>query len=283
MPARLIINADDFGFSRAVTDGILHAHKNGVLTSTTLMTTMPDRDRAIDLAGQTPSLGVGIHLSLTQGTPLTACRKILTRDGRMIRSLPKLFLRLRSADARRQAGDELLAQIEYAKARGLVPTHVDSHKHVCHLPLLHGPLIAACQAAGVHWIRTAREARIPKTPPLPLAYRPLAVFAKTLARRVAAAGLRTNDWFFGLATTGGTTVSVYEALAPYASERPDAEVAELMVHPGYLADISASDTRLLQERITELEALTAARTRAALEAARVPLSHYGGMGRGCNV
>ena len=64
---QLIINADDFGFSPGITDGILHAHKTGILTSTTLMSTMPDRDRAIELAKTTPTLGVGIHLCLTQG------------------------------------------------------------------------------------------------------------------------------------------------------------------------------------------------------------------------
>src|SRR4051812_13345469 len=100
MPTRLIINADDFGFSPGVTDGILHAHARGVLTSTTLMTTMPDCDRAIDLAGAYGRLGVGIHLSLTQGKPRTHCRRILSREGEFFRSLPRLFLKLRSAAAR---------------------------------------------------------------------------------------------------------------------------------------------------------------------------------------
>lgn len=273
MPARLIINADDFGFSRAITDGILHAHHHGILTSTTLMTTMPDADRAIDLAP--PSLGVGIHLSLTQGTPLTACKRILTRDGHFIRSLPKLFLKLRSSAALQEAEAELFAQIHYAQSRGLTPTHIDSHKHVCHLPLLHRPLINACKAAGIAWVRTAREARIPGTPALPLAYRPLARFAKTLAARLHTAGLRTPDWFFGLATTGSTTLPIYEKLAAHAASRPDAELAELMVHPGYITGLTPADTRLLDARLAELEALTSPRTRAALAAAGVLLARYG--------
>src|SRR5438477_10950552 len=95
---RLIVNADDFGFSPAVTDGILRCFHEGILTSTTLMTTMPDRERAIALAkpfapdNAQPgrrTLGIGIHLCLTQGTPLTPCRGILNPDGTFPRSLTK--------------------------------------------------------------------------------------------------------------------------------------------------------------------------------------------------
>ncbi len=260
-PPRLIINADDLGFSPGVTDGILAAHKNGVLTSATLMTTMRDRDRAIDLAGVAGSgaagqpLGVGIHLSLTQGTPLTPCRRILSRDGEFIRSLPKLFLKLRTKGARQEAQDELIAQIKYALSRGLSPTHVDSHKHVCHLPALHAALIAACQTTGIHWLRTAREISPPPPgiPKLPLAYRPLVRFARTLAKKAAAAGLQTPDYFLGLSTTGKTAPEHFLALAK--NPPPPGALTEFMVHPGYATDITSTETRLLNQRQLELDAL----------------------------
>ncbi|HVX84964.1 MAG TPA: ChbG/HpnK family deacetylase [Phycisphaerae bacterium] len=272
MPTRLIINADDFGFSRAVTDGILHCHTHGILTSTTLMTTMPDRDRAIDLAGQTPALGVGIHLSLTQGTPLTPCRRLLSRaHGTFFRSLPKLFWKLQSSAARQQAAAELRAQIQYARARGLAPTHVDSHKHVCHLPPLHRPLIDACRDCGISWVRTAREARVPGTPPMSPPYRVLARCAASLAGKVRAAGLFTTDWFFGLASTGRTDRAMWRALAGAAP----GGLGEVMVHPGYIQDVTGADTRLLRERVTELEALCDPAVRAALEGAGIVLTQYG--------
>ncbi len=272
MPTRLIINADDFGFSRAVTDGILHGHTHGILTSSTLMTTMPDRDRAIDLAGQTPALGVGIHLSLTQGAPLTPCRRLLSRaHGTFFRSLPKLFWRLQSAAARQEAAAELRAQIHYAQHRGLTPTHVDSHKHVCHLPPLHRPLIQACRDTGIHWLRTAREARIPATPAPSASYRVLARCAASLADKIRAAGLHTTDWFFGLATTGRTDAAIWQSLAAV----PPEGLGEVMVHPGYIHDVTAADTRLLQQRLTELEALCDPVVRTALERAAITLTRYG--------
>jgi predicted glycoside hydrolase/deacetylase ChbG (UPF0249 family) len=275
MPTQLIVNADDFGFSIAVTDGILHAHNHGILTSTTLMTTMPDRDRAIDLAGRHPRLGVGIHLSLTQGTPLTACRRLLTKaHGTFHRSLPKLFWTLRHPDARKQARDELTAQIDYALKRGLTPTHVDSHKHVCHLPLLHRPLIAACQATGIRWMRAAREVRIPGAPAPSPPYRLLSRFAATLAARATAAGLHTTDWFFGLAATGRTDSAVWLALAAHLP----AGMGEVMVHPGYVAGLTPADTRLLGQRLTELNGLCDPAVREALVRTHAALTPFPGPG-----
>jgi predicted glycoside hydrolase/deacetylase ChbG (UPF0249 family) len=272
MPTTLIVNADDFGFSAGVTDGIVRAHTEGILTSTTLMTTMPDRDRAIGLAGEHPRLGVGIHLSLTQGTPLTSCRRLLSKGhGTFHRSLPKLFWALRQPEARRQAQDELTAQIDYALKRGLTPTHVDSHKHVCHLPWLHGAVVEACRSTGVKWIRTAQEVRVPGTPGLSASYRMLARYGRTLAAKARGAGLRTTDWFFGLATTGRTTSAVWLALAAALP----AGCGEVMVHPGYITDVTAADTRLLRDRVTELEALCDPAVREALAAAGTRLGYFG--------
>jgi predicted glycoside hydrolase/deacetylase ChbG (UPF0249 family) len=235
------------------------------------MATMPDRDRAIDLAGAA-GIGVGVHLCLTQGVPLTKCSRIL-RGGNFVRSLPKLYWMLRAGgkDAVAEAEGEMVAQIEYAKGRGVAVTHVDSHKHVVHLPALHEAVVNACLKTGVKWVRTAREVRVRGTPGMSPPYRMLARLASKLAARVTAAGLKTNDWFFGLATTGRTDTRVIESLA---SQAP-AGIGELMVHPGYIHDTTAKETRLLRERIVEMEALCDPRARAAVEAAGIRLTRYG--------
>ena len=67
---KLIINADDFGYSNGVNYGIIDAFKNGILTSTTCLTNMPGFNHAIQLAKENPNLGIGIHLTLTCGKPL---------------------------------------------------------------------------------------------------------------------------------------------------------------------------------------------------------------------
>jgi chitin disaccharide deacetylase len=271
MSTTFIINADDFGFSRGITDGILRAHREGVLTSTTWMATMPDRDRALALALETRTLGVGIHLCLTQGEPLTKCRRITGRTDDFPRRLPKLLWRLRTRAAQREAQDEMVAQIEYARRRGLVPTHVDSHKHIHHLRSLHEAVIAAAGICGIRWIRTACETRVEGTPRTSWPYGILARRAEELRIKVRARGLRTTDWFFGLATTGRTNAQIWAALASGAPQG----LGEVMVHPGDARDVTARDTRLLAERAVELAALLDPALRGALEQRGHRLAHFG--------
>ena len=77
---RLIINADDFGYCKGVNMGIIEAHQNGVLTSTTLMAGMPGFDQAVNLAKKNPGLGVGVHLTLTCGYPVSKDLQTIVDD-----------------------------------------------------------------------------------------------------------------------------------------------------------------------------------------------------------
>lgn len=69
-----IVNADDFGLSNRVNEAILEAHRNGIVTSTTLMANMPGSRHAVELAKRNGSLGVGLHVNLSFGAAF-ACRK----------------------------------------------------------------------------------------------------------------------------------------------------------------------------------------------------------------
>src|SRR5271170_141489 len=75
--ARLIVNADDFGFTRDVNEGIVEAHRNGILTATTLMANGAAFDHAVGLARQIPSLDVGCHLVLVQGQSVADASRAL--------------------------------------------------------------------------------------------------------------------------------------------------------------------------------------------------------------
>ena len=66
----VIINADDFGYSQGINLGIIEAHKNGILSSTTMMANMPGFEHGVELAKNNPKLGIGVHLNLTCGKPL---------------------------------------------------------------------------------------------------------------------------------------------------------------------------------------------------------------------
>lgn len=66
----VLVNADDFGLTKAVNYGILDSHKYGIVNSATIMMNAKATEHAIEIAKKTPSLKVGIHLVLTWGKPL---------------------------------------------------------------------------------------------------------------------------------------------------------------------------------------------------------------------
>lgn len=134
MIKKLIINADDFGMTQANTIGILVAHAQGVLTSTTCMMNMPYAQFALEQARQFPHLGVGIHLVLTVGRPLVeGAKSFTTPDGHFIR--PKDYPDKKPHADPDELYREWKAQIEkFIAVAGHKPTHIDSHHHVHLLP-----------------------------------------------------------------------------------------------------------------------------------------------------
>lgn len=125
----LILNADDFGYSYGVNYGIIESHLRGVLTSTTLMAGMPGFDHAVSLAKAHPSLGVGVHLTLTCGRPVLTDHKTLTEPNGDFHSQTYYHNEEQPLD-KDEVYREWKAQIEKVLAAGIEPTHLDSHHHV---------------------------------------------------------------------------------------------------------------------------------------------------------
>ncbi len=122
----LIINADDFGLSRAVNYGIIDCYKHGILTSTTMMANMPAVDHAISLAKANPKLAIGVHLTLTAGNPILNVINSLTDQEGHFHS--KEYYQTNSIDLE-ELYAEWDAQIQFLLSEGLVLSHIDSHHH----------------------------------------------------------------------------------------------------------------------------------------------------------
>ena len=160
MPTRLIMNGDDFGISRGVTDGILLAHRFGFLTSTSLMANMPAAEYALSRLPEAPGLGVGVHLNVCTGRPLLpACEipSLVGADGQFLppRALIRKLWLFQVSPSELEA--EFRAQIQWVKERGISPAHVDSHHHLHLYPAAVGPFV---RAAAAHGIRCSRAPRI---------------------------------------------------------------------------------------------------------------------------
>lgn len=123
-----IINADDFGYCKGVNLGIVEAYKNGILTSTTLMTGMPGVNHAIDLLKENKGLGCGIHMTLTAYEPILKTHKtIVDENGNFYKNFD--LINIEDLDLE-EVYNEFCTQIEKAKDLGVEITHLDSHHHV---------------------------------------------------------------------------------------------------------------------------------------------------------
>ncbi len=141
---RLIINADDFGFTRDVNAGIVHAHREGVLTSTTLMANGDAFEDAVRLAFETPALDIGCHLVLVQGTSLLTGRLFPEKLRDVLTAL---------AGGQLDIYAEFRAQIEKIRDTGLQITHLDSHKHTHIVPRVFRAVVRLAQEFEIPYVR----------------------------------------------------------------------------------------------------------------------------------
>ena len=268
---RLLVNADDFGFTRDVNDGIVEAHRKGILTATTLMANGAAFDHAVHLAAENPALDVGVHLVLVGG------RSLLDPE----RALPAtVFELLKSALAGGlQVEAELDAQIRRILDAGIRPTHLDTHKHTHLFPPVLRAVADLAQRYGIGWVR--RPFDYPLNPRgIPLSKRAISTglgFLRSHFHRVLTAhDCRTTDHFAGFQITGRFGPG---DLALLIRQLPEG-TTEFMCHPGFCTgELKLARTRLKESRERELEALVSSEVREALEEADVRLTRYSELSR----
>lgn len=260
---RLIVNADDFGFTPDVNAGIVHAHRDGILTATTLMANGDAFDDAVRLLREVPTLDVGCHLVLVQGRSSMYPSRPLPPD---VRSLV-------SALARKQLPvyQELRAQVTKICSAGIRPTHLDTHKHTHLLPPVLDAVARIAREFDIPWVRRPFDFGVDAGAKLLKKF--VALGMRLSAPGVAAKleGLRTTDHFAGFQLTGRLDKS---SLVRTLEILPEG-TTEFMCHPGYLqAELRAASTRLKESREIELAALTSTEARSVIERRRIQLINY---------
>jgi len=284
---RLIVNADDFGFTSGVNRAIVEAHTHGVVTSTTLMANSPAFDGATQLAKTLPQMSVGCHVVLIDGEPVLGAEQIpsLTTRTRAPRFRDGLRTFAARAIADKMNADEIVAeakaQIAKIQAAGIAVTHFDTHKHTHLFPPILRPLLRAAASCGV------RAVRNPFEPYLPLLSRQLlgrsnlwARYAKVCALRhfagkfreaVDREGFITPDGTLGVVVTGVLDESLFRSIVRSIPQG----TWEFVCHPGYNdADLQAGRTRLRESRETELRVLTLPAAREVLSREGIELISY---------
>lgn len=144
---KVIFNADDFGLTKGVTDGIIKAHVDGLVESTTLMMNGLDVDYAVAKAKDNPALNVGIHLVLTWGKPLNnEVVDLIDEDGMF--AYKNTYMEMEPPDLN-QVEKEWRAQIEAFLDTGLPLHHIDSHHHIHGWETLRDVIVKLAKECGV--------------------------------------------------------------------------------------------------------------------------------------
>jgi hopanoid biosynthesis associated protein HpnK len=259
------VNADDFGLAPGVNRAILELHAAEVLTSATLMAQAGSTEEAVNMALAMPTLGVGCHIVLVDGTPVSDRNKIPSLVDRATGNFyPSLgaFLK-RSFTARIRSGEveaEASAQIALLQSYGLRLTHVDTHKHIHMFPAILRSLLRAAKASGIRTVRNPFEPvwSLNATTNAPEVRRAEVVlmrrFESKFRRIVKEEGFQTTDGAVGVLATGTINIATVNTLITAMPEG----TFELVSHPGYRDEqLLRANTRLLESREIERNALMA--------------------------
>jgi chitin disaccharide deacetylase len=158
---RLIVNADDFGRSHSINAAVIQAHREGILTSASLMVNEPAGAEAVALAKEAPRLGVGLHLTLVMGHSALPPDKIpgLVNDRGEFSNDPvgtglKYFF---NRSLREQLRMEIHAQFDRFRTTGLPLDHVNGHLHLHLHPVVFRILMEDADKLGIRHLRLTRD------------------------------------------------------------------------------------------------------------------------------
>jgi chitin disaccharide deacetylase len=271
---RLIVTGDDFGLALPVNEAIEQAHRHGILTAASLMVSGEAVADAVERARRLPTLRVGLHLVLVKGRPVLpreALADLVDESGELGTRLVRAGFRFFFLPAvRRQLESEIRAQFQAFHDTGLVLDHANAHAHM----QVHPTVMALMTKVGREF--GLRAVRVPHEPALVswraagrgLAFRVLSslLLAPWMAlarRRLRLAGLRANDYVFGMNDSGRMDSDLLRRIV----ERLPDGVSEIYSHPatGRSPQIDRDMPGYRNE--AELQALTNPAVREAVVAA----------------
>jgi predicted glycoside hydrolase/deacetylase ChbG (UPF0249 family) len=291
---KLILHSDDFGLHPAINSAVIDAARSGVLTSTSWMANGSAAEQALKAAQSVPGLGIGVHLNIVRGRPLSHPEEIpsiVDKKGLFFNSAGVLLRKsllgvLRDEDIY----TEYRRQVQQMIGAGVVPTHFDGEKHT-HLliPACRRAMQRICNEFRVRKVRTIRERRLHAL--LSCAgvksgsrvSQSLKLACLEYASRKALSGWRdigTTELFFGVLFSGhlipAQAGSVLRALL--SLDLPG--TVEWMFHLGYPADLNRDLSEefgtyfLNGARTQEARFLMSAGTREEVTAHREKLISY---------
>ncbi len=240
----LIINADDCNLTPGVTRAILDCHDRGILTSTTFMANLPVQKEDVSRLLKRKNLGIGIHLNVTFGKPLSRPARVpsLLNSGAGFKKVHDQISRLPAAA---ELLREYQAQIDrFAEMFGRKPTHLDTHHQVHDHPFF----LKA-------FVEVARKNELP---------------VRRSALKITS--VRTPDFFFGNLSPAGYWTR--EPLVTILRNLP-VGVSEIMCHPGRHDRALEQVSSFREGRQKEWALFRSSFLKTILEQAEIVPAHFG--------
>ncbi|CZR74457.1 hypothetical protein CDFC105_93007 [Clostridioides difficile] len=238
---KIIINADDFGYCEAVNYGIISAHNNGIVRSTSMMANMPGVEHGVGLLKENKTLNCGVHMTLSCGRPLLSNLKtIVDKDGFFIRRITDEIIEKMDCD---EIYRELCAQIDRVKGLGIDISHLDSHHHI-HILVSLKPVIEKIVTKYNLPIRGGFEYNLEYSKVVPLI-----------------------DSFYKENVSEEYFIKNIDEIMKY-------DVVDIMSHPAFLDDYILNSTSYAIDRTKEHKILTSKKVKEFLEKNGLVISSY---------
>ena len=263
---RLIVNADDFGYSDEVNKGIIESHLNGIVTSTSIIVNMPGFKSAVKLAKANPSLDTGIHLNLTEGTPLS--QSTLAVKGKFSGSYLNFILN-KYPDEEIEA--ELEAQILKLREAGIKISHIDGHQHIHLFPKVFKIIVNLAKKHKIKFVRIPDEKILLNKILLGsildgqlIKNLVLSVLSLNKKKILKDNGLKTTDNFYGILNANQSTFTKLASVI----KNIENGTSELICHPGN------ENYNNYLNRIREKKILTHPTTKELIKSSNIKLTNF---------
>ena len=278
---QLVINADDFGADEARNAGIIEAIQKGIVTSTSILANGPAfKDTIIQIHSLNLAASFGIHISLSEGKPVTSnLRLLIGDDGNFLKKAAahRRLTESRNQELGKEISEEVSAQVERLLESGIRIDHLDGHQHVHVFSAVFPIALKIARHYGIPWVRIPEESAPFSNPEgIPRWLRQEVQFFSRIAKKarlqVKGDGVKIPDHFRGLDLKGRFSVPV---LCDLLQKLPPG-LTELMVHPGrvpkeHRGPFSGFSTI---DRERELETLLDPRFQEALKHSQTSLTPF---------
>jgi len=276
----VIINADDFGLTSGINRGIILAHKEGILTSATLMANMPGFNQALRLAKENKSLGVGIHLNIIRGEPVNSPQKVpsLLNNHDYFLTPYQFFKKMMLKKIKlMEIEHEFRAQIEKLLEKGIHITHFDSEKHIHSIPQIMQIVTKLALEYRIPRIRFVNEFCLSGN--INQSFKSILVshLHSKSKQNLINSGILIPDKFYGISNSGKMNKKTFKKIFSKVKEG----ITEIMTHPG-IVDKELNEIEhkygpfhLKKEREKELHALLDQELKESIKKENIQLIHFG--------